>query len=65
LEELNDKPKKIFKKIETISNKDLRELAITKHVKIVKKSAQLKNRSMIDIFSTDHVISAQLFSHYV
>lgn len=65
LEEMNEKPKKLFKKIEAISNEDIREGVINKYVRIVKKSAHLKNRSMIDIFSTDHVISAQLFSHYV
>lgn len=65
LEELNDKPKRVFKRIEGIGNQELREVAIGKHVRIVKKSAHLRNRSMIDIFSTDHPVSAQLFAAYV
>lgn len=62
---MNKKPKKIFKRIENIHNTDVRQAVISKYVKLIKKTAHLQNRSMIDIFSTDNAISAQLFSQYV
>jgi hypothetical protein len=51
---MNEKPKKIFKKIETITSKDVRESIIMKYCRMIKKTAHLNSRSMIDIFSTDN-----------
>lgn len=61
---MNERPKKIFKQVENISNPDVRECIIQKYVKLIKKTSHLNNRSMIDIFSTDHPVSAQLFAAY-
>jgi Sec7-like guanine-nucleotide exchange factor len=38
---------------------------VTRYVRLIKKTAHLNNRSMIDIFSTDHPVSAELFAQYV
>lgn len=62
---MNEKPKKIFKKIESLGDSSLKETMILKYVKLIKKSAQLKYKSMIDLFSTDNRISAQMFAQYV
>jgi hypothetical protein len=62
---MNQKPKKLFKRIDNITNADIREEAIHKYVKLIKKTSHLDNRSMIDIFSTDNKTSAQLFAFYV
>ena len=58
---MNNKPKRLFKKIEEVKNEDAREALVQKYVRIVKKTAGLDQRAMIDIFSTDNKCSAQLF----
>ena len=55
----------MFKRIESITNADLRESAVTRYVRLIKKTAHLNNRSMIDILATDHPVSAELFAQYV
>lgn len=62
---MNEKPKKIFKRIEGLGSSFIKDIVILKYVKLIKKSAQLKCKSMIDIFSTDNSISAQMFARYV
>jgi hypothetical protein len=62
---MNSKPKKIFKRIEAASNKEVREGLVSKYVRLIKKTAHLNNRSMIDIFATDNAVSAELFAAYV
>lgn len=61
---MNEKPKKIFKKIQSITNADIKESTIQKYVKMIKKTAHLDNRTMIDVFSTDNKTSAELFTAY-
>jgi len=38
---------------------------VTRYVRLIKKTAHLNNRSMIDILATDHPVSAELFAQYV
>lgn len=62
---MNEKPKKIFKRIDGLGNTFFRENTVLKYVKLIKKSAQLNCKSMIDLFSTDNTTSAQMFAQYV
>lgn len=61
---MNLKPKKLLKRIETLSG-EIKEAAVAKVVRAAKKAAQLEGRAMIDIFASDHPVSAQLFAQYV
>jgi len=38
---MNEMPKKIFKKLESISNREIREEIMKKYARIAKKSSQL------------------------
>jgi Sec7-like guanine-nucleotide exchange factor len=64
LAELNEKPKKVLKRIVEMGG-DAREATVGRCVRLVKKSAHLESRAMIDILATDHPVSAELFAHYV
>lgn len=61
---MNEHPKKLFKQIEATTNNDVRESIIQKYVRLIKKTSHLESRAMINILSSDHPASAQLFAAY-
>lgn len=61
---MNQHPKKLFKHIEATTNHDVKESIIQKYVRLIKKTSHLDSRAMINILSSDHTASGQLFSAY-
>ena len=47
-----------------MGNPDLKEHFVNKCVKIVKKTAHIENKAMINLLASDHQVSGQLFAAY-
>ncbi len=62
---MNEKPKKIFKKLESISNKEIREEIMKKYSRIAKHSTHLEMKKMIDLFAANNPTSEEIFGEYV
>lgn len=59
---MNEKPKKIFKKLESISNKEIKDEIIKKYARIAKHSTHFDMKKMIDLFAANNSTSEELFA---